>query len=92
MSIYLCCGNLNTFQRLLFLRLKGRHGMGSIVADGAQVDSRDSHNIMKYMNCTGDGGDLEQRVWCPPTHACHNLSKLKLVSHQAPGSQFTGEY
>ena len=38
--------------------------MGSIGADGAQVDTRDSHNIMKYMNCAGDGdgGDLEQRV------------------------------
>ena len=37
--------------------------MGSIGADGAQVDTRDSHNIMKYMKCAGgDGGDLEQRV------------------------------
>ena len=30
-------------------------------ADGAQVDTRDSHNIMKYMNCADDGGDLEPR-------------------------------
>ena len=36
--------------------------MVSIGADDAQVDTRDSHNIMKYMNCAGDGGDLEQRV------------------------------